>query len=100
MSFADNLAALPSTDHLAAVELIGPGGEAVRIDNIPGSQGSVRVYAFLLGKHGVIDVGAAAEGLALYAEHTLDARAFPGKHPNIDRLIGVVSDGRAWVGKA
>jgi hypothetical protein len=25
--------------------------------------------------------------LELYAEHTADARANPGKHPNIDRLI-------------
>lgn len=100
MSFAENLAALPATDHLAAVALTGPGDEVVRIDNVPGSQGSVRVYAFLLGKHGTIDAGAAAEGLALYAEHTADARAFPGKHPNIDRLIGIVSDGRTWLGKA
>lgn len=99
MSFAENLGALPATDHLAAVELSGPGGERVRIDNIPGSQGSVRVYAFLLGKHGAIDAGAAAEGLALYAEHTADARSFPGKHPNIDRLLAVLDCGQAWRGQ-
>ncbi len=99
MSFAENLAALPSTDHLAAVELTGPGGEVVRIDNIPGSQGSVRVYAYLLGKYGAIDAGAAAAGLALYAEHTADARASPGKHPNIDRLLAILDDGRACHGQ-
>ena len=26
-------------------------------------------------------------GLEWYAEHTQDAIAFPGKHPNIDRLL-------------
>jgi hypothetical protein len=100
MSFAENLAALPATDHLTAVELTGPGGEVVRIDNIPGSQGSVRVYAYLLGEHGAIDAGVAAEGLTLYAEHTADARAFPGKHPNIDRLLAILDDGQAWRGQA
>jgi len=36
---------------------------------------------------------AAAEGLAIYAEHTDDARLNPGKHPNIDRLFGVQASG-------
>jgi hypothetical protein len=26
-------------------------------------------------------------GLEWYAEHVADAQAFPGKHPNIDRLL-------------
>ena len=30
---------------------------------------------------------AARAGLEFYAEHTEDARANPGKHPNIDRLL-------------
>ena len=36
---------------------------------------------------------AAAEGLAIFAEHTDDASCHPGKHPNIDRLIAVLTDG-------
>ena len=36
---------------------------------------------------------AAKKGLELYAEHTEDARANPGKHPNIDRLIGLIERG-------
>jgi hypothetical protein len=31
--------------------------------------------------------------LALYAEHTVDARLNPGKHPNIDRLLDIESGG-------
>jgi hypothetical protein len=99
MNFAERLAALPATEHFTAIELTGPDGEAARIENIPGSQGSVRLYAYLLAKHGVLHAEAAAEGLTLYAEHTADARAHPGKHPNIDRLLAVIADGRAWAGQ-
>ena len=34
-----------------------------------------------------ITPAAASLGLEWYAEHTADALAFPGKHPNIDRLL-------------
>jgi hypothetical protein len=47
----------------------------------------------LLTKYGVINAAAAAEGLALYAEHTQDARQNPGKHPNIDRLLAIEASG-------
>lgn len=89
MRFQDNLAALPSADHLARIELEGASGSAGVIENRPGSQGSLRIYQHLALKHGAIDAAAAAEGLALYAEHTEDARAHPGKHPNIDRLLAI-----------
>lgn len=99
MSFADNLSRLPETGQLAAIELTGPGGETAVIENVPGSQGSVRLYAWLLAKYGEIGRMAAAEGLDIYAEHVADARAHPGKHPNIDRLLAFVADGRAWKGE-
>lgn len=87
MAFADNLAGLPVVDHLAAIELLDGERVVARIENQPGSAGSVRVYAWLARQHGRIDAGAAAEGLLLYAEHSEDARRHPGKHPNIDRLL-------------
>jgi hypothetical protein len=37
----------------------------------------------------LLDKTAAHQGLAWYAEHTADARQFPGKHPNIDRLLAL-----------
>jgi len=94
--FAENLSGLPPADHLAAVRLLGPDGQVEAILNQPGSQGSVRVYAYLVSRRGSLDAAAAAEGLALYAEHTEDARAHPGKHPNIDRLLAIQADGRPW----
>ena len=91
MAFADNLKALPPVAHLAALELVNAAGELVaRIENKPGQAGSLAVYAALAAKHGSINAAAAAEGLQAYAEHTADAEANPGKHPNIDRLIDVI----------
>lgn len=99
MSFAEVLAGLPPVDDLIAIELTGPEGERAWVDNKPGSQGSLKVYRYLLEKFGQLDRAAAEAGLIMYAEHSLDARAHPGKHPNIDRLLAIVSDGRAWAGK-
>jgi hypothetical protein len=96
MNFSERLAALPGTDHLARLELTGPRGQTEVIENKPGSAGSVRVYAYLAGRHGGIDAAAAEEGLAIYAEHGQDARLHPGKHPNIDRLLAVLEGGGSW----
>jgi len=95
MAFADNLKQLPPIAHLAGLELIdNQGAVAATLKNQPGSAGSVAVYAALAERHGgAITVQAAHEGLVLYAEHTADARANPGKHPNIDRLIALVEAG-------
>jgi hypothetical protein len=90
-TFAEILATLESADHLNAIELRNPDGSlAATIENKSGSQGSLKLYHHLWKKYGVIDAAAAQDGLALYAEHAIDARANPGKHPNIDRLLALV----------
>lgn len=99
MSFAEVLAGLPAADDLTAIELTGPDGETARVENKPGSQGSLKVYRYLLERFGKLDRAAAEAGLIMYAEHGMDARANPGKHPNIDRLLAIVADGRAWQGQ-
>jgi hypothetical protein len=94
MAFADNLKQLPAVAHLAALHLMdGQGQVQATIENKPGQAGSLAVYAALAARHGSINGAAAQEGLAIYAEHTADARAFPGKHPNIDRLIDLLASG-------
>ena len=94
MAFADNLKQLPPITHLAALELLDQQGQVVAtIENKPGKAGSLAVYAALAARHGSIDAAAAREGLALFAEHTEDARLHPGKHPNIDRLFEII-DGK------
>jgi len=89
-TFADILPTLPAIDGIAALSLHNAAGEQVALlENKPGSAGSVRLYHALWLQHGSINHAAAQQGLALYAEHTADAIAFPGKHPNIDRLLAI-----------
>ena len=91
--FAENLKKLPGISHLAAIKLLdAEGNELVVIENKPGSQGSLAVYNHLAQTYGAITPDAARKGLEIFAEHTEDARAHPGKHPNIDRLLGLLEE--------
>jgi len=94
MAFADNLRQLPKISHLAALQLLdGAGNLVATIENKPGQAGSLAVYNHLAQLYGAITAEAAKKGLELYAEHTVDAQAHPGKHPNIDRLVTLVTEG-------
>ncbi|GEC96513.1 hypothetical protein ZRA01_25860 [Zoogloea ramigera] len=94
MAFADKLKTLPGVSHLAALQLLDAAGEVVAtIENKPGQAGSLAVYNHLGQLHGAITPEAATQGIEIYAEHSEDARLNPGKHPNIDRLIGLVERG-------
>ncbi|MCX8086895.1 MAG: DUF2322 family protein [Rhodocyclaceae bacterium] len=95
MSFADNLKQLPKVSHLAALQLFDREGRLVAtIENKPGQAGSLAVYNHLAQLYGAITPEAAKKGLELYAEHVEEARAHPGKHPNIDRLFHLLAEGR------
>lgn len=97
MAFADNLKQLPKVSHLAALQLLdGQGALVATIENKPGQTGSLAVYNHLAQLYGAITVEAAHKGLELYAEHAVDAQANPGKHPNIDRLVTLVTEGGQW----
>ncbi len=93
-TFAATLKQLPRVSHLFAIELIdGEGGLVATIENKTGQTGSLAVYNHLGQTFGAITVDAARKGLELYCEHADDARANPGKHPNIDRLLALVAAG-------
>lgn len=93
MAFAENLKALPRISHLLAIELVDAAGNVVAtIENKQGQTGSLAVYNHLGQLYGAITAEAAKKGLELYAEHTADAQAHPGKHPNIDRLLELSRD--------
>ncbi len=87
MSFADNLKALPKVSHLAALQLLEGEAVVATIENKPGQSGSLAVYNHLAQLYGAIGAEAAKKGIELYAELAEEARAHPGKHPNIDRLL-------------
>lgn len=90
MNFAEQLATLPPVDHLAALILSEAGEPPARIDHRPGQTGSLRIYN-AVAVDGRIDASAARRALVLYAEHTADAEAHPGRHPNIDRLLALIA---------
>lgn len=95
-SFNETLAAMESADHLECIELFAADDSTTSvglIENKPGSQGSLKLYHHLWKQYGAINADAAHAGLELYAEHTADARAHPGKHPNIDRLLEIIANG-------
>ena len=93
MAFADKLKTLPRVSHLAALNLIDADDAVVAtIENKPGQTGSLAVYNHLAQLYGAISPEAAMKGMELYAEHTEDAHKHPGKHPNIDRLLGLMAE--------
>ena len=97
MAFADNLRQLPTISHISTLRLLDASGSVVaEIPNAPGKTGSLTIYHALALKHGRIDAIAAEEGLQLFAEHTEDAKARPGAHPNIDRLLEVMATGTGY----
>jgi hypothetical protein len=93
--FKDNLSQLPSIEGIDHIDLVdGAGTVVATIENKPGKQGSVAVYHYLKTVFGSLDAKAAEHGLAVFGEHTADARNRPGAHPNVDRLI-VIAEGGA-----
>lgn len=95
-TFKDNLQQLPSIDGILRIDLVDEQGAVVAsIENQPGKQGSLAVYQYLKQVFGTLDAKAAEHGLAVFGEHTADARNRPGAHPNIDRLLEISAGGAA-----
>ena len=92
--FKENLAQMPAIDAIARIDLVdGKGAVVASIENKPGKQGSLALYNYLRETFGTLDANAAEHGLALFAEHTADARNRPGAHPNVDLLLAIVAGG-------
>ena len=102
MSFQENLAAMPSVDHLRGLDVCAENGEVIHhIPAAPGKLGSLKLYHALAQQfNGVLDTAAAEQGLTWFAEHVADAEANPGKHPNIDLLFRVKAENLKLVLKA
>ena len=93
-TFKDNLRQLPPIDDVQRIDLVdGTGAVVASIENQPGKQGSLAVYQYLKQSFGALDAKAAEHGLAVFAEHTADARNRPGAHPNVDRLLAIAAGG-------
>ena len=99
-NFTEVLATLENSDHIDSIQLYNRNGEWISaIKNQPGSYGSVRVYNHLLLRFGTLTPEAAKIGISLYSEHAIDSQHNPGKHPNIDRLIQIITNGESLMGE-
>ena len=95
-SFKENLQLLPTAETLLRIELADSTSNLVAsIENQPDKQGALVVYQYLSQVFCMIDSKAASHGIAVFAEHTADARKRPGAHPNIDRLLDIIDGGPA-----
>ncbi|HEX7933267.1 MAG TPA: DUF2322 family protein [Paraburkholderia sp.] len=90
--FKENLAQMPAIEGIERIDLIDAQGAVVAsIENKPGKQGSLAVYNYLQQTFGTLNAEAAEHGLAVFGEHTSDARNRPGAHPNVDHLLAIAS---------
>ena len=93
-TFKENLEQLPSVESVQRIDLVAGDGAVVgTIENQPGKQGSLAVYQYLARSFDTLDAKAAEHGLALFAEHSADARSRSGAHPNVDRLLEIAAGG-------
>ncbi len=91
ITFSKILSTLPPIDDIEKLELYDGDTLVDTIENKPGKAGSVAVYHALVKEFGSLSKATATKGLILYAEHSADAQANPGKHPNIDRLFAIIN---------
>ena len=90
-SFKQVLNVLPDIEHIDKINLYDQNDNlVVVIENMQGTQGSLKVYFYLYKNFKEINVSAAQKGLELFSEHTAVAKKNPGSHPNIDRLFNIV----------
>ena len=90
-SFKQVLKVLPDIEHIDKINLYDQNDNlVVVIENMQGTQGSLKVYFYLYKNFKKINSAAAQKGLELFSEHTTEAKKNPGSHPNIDRLINIV----------
>lgn len=91
-NFNKNIEQLDSASNLILIRVFKQNNELVSvIPNLPGKQGSLKIFNRLAETEGVIDYQQAQEGLRLFAEHASEAQSSPGQHPNIDLLLSLES---------
>jgi len=93
--FQDNIARLPSIDHIEHIDLVASDDRVVTtIFNKPGQRGAMAICHYLLPIFGELDAHAAAHGVHFFGrEYTADARLHPGAHPNIDLFLAIAAGG-------
>ena len=66
---------LPNIEHIKKINLYDQNDNLVdAIENIQGTQGSLKVYFYLYKNFKEINLSAAQKGLELFSEHTAEAK--------------------------
>lgn len=92
MTFNEILSMLPTIEGVKGIEVLDSDKVIHQIPAVEGKLGSLRVYNALAEQFAEkLDRQSAEQGLIWFAEHTADAKANPGKHPNIDLLLKVIA---------
>ena len=98
MQFKDYLATFPDISHLSGLDVLENGEVIHSIPAIEGKLGSLKLYNALSALFaGQLTAESAEQGLIWFAEHLDDAKANPGKHPNIDLLLNVIAQNKNLV---
>ncbi|MDO4698741.1 MAG: DUF2322 family protein [Pasteurellaceae bacterium] len=97
MQFKDYLATFACVDHVMKLEIVNEDEEIIHIiPAIEGKLGSLKLYYTLAERFTRLTPEAAQQGLIWFAEHVVDAKQNPGKHPNIDLLFKVIDEQRVF----
>jgi 2,3,4,5-tetrahydropyridine-2-carboxylate N-succinyltransferase len=90
MKFEEILKTLKPINTIEKIDIVKDGKVIHNISNVQGGRGSLQVLANLVDfDNGNIDKTLAIKGLEMFCEHTADAVANRGKHPNIDMLRSI-----------
>ena len=91
--FKDILEKFEDASHVKKIILSNKDGGIVgAIENISGSLGSIKLYQHFYLTFGELSIDAALKGIELYSEYSKEAKNYPGKHPNIDRLFDIIEN--------
>ncbi|MDP9500114.1 DUF2322 family protein [Bisgaard Taxon 45] len=91
MNFNSLLNTLPPIDGLVGLTVMDGDTQVHYIPAIAGKLGSLRVYnALAQAFQDKLDRTSAQKGVQLFAEHSEEAKQYPGKHPNIDLLFHII----------
>lgn len=88
--FTENLLSIPKNNKTVLLRVYNDRDELVSIiPNIQNKQGSVQIFQHIADANGNINFEASKRGINLFGENLGDAQKNPGKHKNIELLLGL-----------
>ncbi len=90
--FGEGFDKLPDSSHIVAIQVENPATHSkFLIENLPGKEASVRIYAGIAVKN-IITAAEARKGLDLYGDYVQEELNFPNSHPNVRLLLDIIAE--------